>query len=117
TDDGVETTHADLSANIWINTGEIPGDGIDNDNNGYIDDVKGWDFDNNNNNPDPNVSSDDHGTHVGGIVAARMDNSIGVSGVAGLSKVMALQFYGSGGSAWTASLVAESFAYAVDNGA
>ena len=117
TDDGVETTHLDLSANIWTNPGEIPGDGIDNDNNGYIDDVKGWDFDNNNNNPDPNVSSDDHGTHVAGIVAARMDNSTGVSGVAGMSKVMALQFYGTGGSSWTAALVAESFAYAVDNGA
>lgn len=117
TDDGAETTHADLSANIWTNSGEIAGDGIDNDNNGYIDDVKGWDFDNNNNNPDPNVTSDNHGTHVAGIVAARMDNATGVTGVAGLSKVMPLQFYGSGGAAWTAALVAESFAYAVDNGA
>ncbi|HCF64334.1 MAG TPA: peptidase S8, partial [Chitinophagaceae bacterium] len=71
TDDGVAITHPDLAENIWVNTGEIAGDGIDNDNNGYIDDVNGWDFSFNNNNPNPNVNGDSHGTHVGGIIAAR----------------------------------------------
>ncbi|MBX2939779.1 MAG: S8 family serine peptidase [Ferruginibacter sp.] len=117
TDDGVAITHPDLAENIWVNTGEIPGDGIDNDNNGFIDDVNGWDFSFNNNNPNPNTTGDSHGTHVGGIIAARMDNNIGVSGVAGFSKVMPIQFYGSGGAPWTATMVSASFAYAVDNGA
>lgn len=117
TDDGVAITHPDLAENIWVNTGEIAGDGIDNDNNGYIDDVNGWDFSFNNNNPNPNVTGDSHGTHVGGIIAARMDNNTGVTGVAGFSKVMPIQFYGTGGAAWTATMVSESFAYAVDNGA
>src|SRR5690606_8208933 len=95
----------------------IPGDGIDNDGNGYIDDVYGWDFSFNNNNPDPNHSDDSHGTHVGGIVAARIDNFTGVAGVAGLSRVMPIQFYGTGGASWTSTLIATSFAYAVSNGA
>jgi subtilisin family serine protease len=117
TDDGCELTHSDLAANIWVNPGEIAGDGIDNDNNGFIDDVNGWDFSFNNNNPNPNVTSDSHGTHVCGISAARINNNNGVAGVAGLSTIMPVQFYGTGGASWTAALNAQSFAYAVDNGA
>jgi len=67
TDDGVETTHSDLSTNIWVNPGEIAGNGIDDDSNGYIDDVNGWDFSSGNNDPNPNSSGYDHGTHVAGI--------------------------------------------------
>lgn len=117
TDDGCELTHSDLSANIWINADEIPGNGIDDDNNGFIDDINGWDFAFNNNNPANNASGDSHGTHVGGIIGARIDNNIGVAGVAGLSTIMPIQFYGTGGAAWTATMNAQSFAYAVDNGA
>lgn len=117
TDDGMEISHSDLAANIWVNTGEIPNNGIDDDGNGYIDDVNGWDFDNNNNNPAPNVTGDTHGTHVGGIIGARTNNGIGVAGTAGLSTVMPLQFYGTGGSAWTAAIISASYVYAVDNGA
>ena len=115
TDDGVSTTHTDLAPNIWINTDEIAGNGIDDDANGYIDDVQGWDFSSNNNDPNPNSTSNDHGTHVAGISAARTNNAIGVAGVSGHSKIMALQFYGVG--AWTAAVCNAAFTYAANNGA
>ncbi|MBE0662584.1 MAG: S8 family serine peptidase [Bacteroidales bacterium] len=115
TDDGVELTHSDLATNIWVNTGEIPGNGIDDDGNGYIDDVNGWDFSSGNNNPNPNLLSDTHGTHVAGITAARTNNSIGIAGVAGNSAIMPLQFYA--GGPWTAAIINETFTYAADNGA
>lgn len=115
TDDGVSLSHNDLSPNIWINPGEIPGNGIDDDGNGFIDDVNGWDFSSGNNNPNPNSSSHDHGTHVAGIVAARTNNGIGVAGVSGHSTIMPIQFYGVG--AWTAAVCNASFTYATDNGA
>jgi len=115
TDDGVQLTHSDLSTNIWVNSGEIPGNGIDDDGNGYIDDVNGWDFSSGNNNPNPNSSSDDHGTHVAGISAGRTNNGIGIAGVSGHSTIMPLQFYGVG--AWTAAVCNATFTYAADNGA
>lgn len=115
TDDGVELAHTDLNPNIWVNPGEIAGNGIDDDNNGYIDDVNGWDFSSGNNNPNPNSSSDDHGTHVSGICAGRTNNSIGIAGVSGHSTILPLQFYGAG--AWTAAVCNAAFAYAADNGA
>ncbi|MEM1452137.1 MAG: S8 family serine peptidase [Planctomycetota bacterium] len=115
TDDGVLRSHEDLQQNIWVNAGEIPGDGIDNDNNGYVDDVNGWDWVFDNNDPDPN-GGNDHGTHCAGIAGARTDNGIGVSGTAGHSTIMPLQFFASG-QAWTAANIAASFAYGADNGA
>jgi len=116
TDDGVETTHSDLTTNIWVNPGEIAGNGIDDDNNGYIDDVNGWDFSGGNNDPNPNSTSNDHGTHVAGICAGRTNNSIGIAGVSGHSKILPIQFYAGGGS-WTAAVCNGSFTYAADNGA
>jgi subtilisin family serine protease/PKD repeat protein len=115
TDDGVEVSHSDLNTNIWVNPGEIPGNGIDDDNNGYIDDVNGWDFSSGNNNPSPNSLGNDHGTHVSGICAGRTDNSIGIAGVSGHSTILPIQFYGVG--AWTATVCNASFTYAADNGA
>lgn len=114
TDDGVDLYHPDLSPNVWINTGEIAGNGIDDDGNGYIDDRNGWDFSNANNNPSPE-GTDAHGTHVAGIAAARTNNGIGVAGVCGQCTIVPLQFYG-GAIPWTATLIAETYAYAADNG-
>ena len=111
-DTGVDLDHPDLAANIWTNSGEIAGNGIDDDGNGYIDDLHGWDFVNNDG--DPN-DDNNHGTHVAGTIAAVAD-SVGVVGVAPNSKVMALKFLDANGSGLTSNAVT-ALAYAVDNGA
>jgi len=88
-DTGIQYNHPDLAANIWTNPGEIPGNGIDDDENGYVDDVYGWDFANNDNDP-----WDDHwhGTHVAGTIGAVRNNGKGVAGVNPNVKLMALKF-------------------------
>lgn len=78
-DGGIDTNHEDLVDNLWVNTGEIAGDGIDNDRNGYVDDVYGYNFVNNTG----AIEGHDHGTHVAGTVGARNHNNRGVAGVAG----------------------------------
>ena len=113
TDDGIDLDHPDLDDAIWVNSGEIPGNGVDDDNNGYVDDVNGYNFLDNNaivNAP----SGRNHGTHVGGIVGAEIDNGIGVAGTAGGTTILPLRWYG--GGSWTSSIIAETFAYAADNG-
>ena len=83
-DGGTEINHPDLNANFWNNPNEIPNDGIDNDNNGFIDDIYGWNFPNNNNDPTGIPSTPinaNHGTHTAGIASGVTDNSIGISGV------------------------------------
>ena len=82
-DSGIEYTHEDLSANIWTNPDEIPDDGLDNDNNGRIDDICGWDFYSNDNDPLDDSGHDYHGTQVSGIVAAKTYNTVGIAGIAG----------------------------------
>ncbi|QDV04833.1 Thermophilic serine proteinase precursor [Planctomycetes bacterium Poly30] len=116
TDDGVDTDHADLVENLFVNAGEIAGDGIDNDANGYVDDVNGYDFVFGNADPNPNNTGDDHGTHVAGIAGARTNNGIGVAGTAGAATILPLQFY-AGGQAWTAVNITDAFVYGADNGA
>ena len=76
-DSGFELEHEDLRDNVWMNPGEIPGDGIDNDGNGFIDDSFGWNFKNDSN----QMSSDSHGLSVAGILGAKGNNGIGISGV------------------------------------
>lgn len=78
-DTGVDYTHPDLAANIWTNTGEIAGNGIDDDGNGFIDDVRGWDFGELDNNPMDDVVG--HGTWVAGCIGAVGNNGVGVTGV------------------------------------
>ena len=107
-DTGVDYNHEDLSENIWINAGEIPNNGIDDDNNGYTDDIHGWNFSNNNNNP---FDNDSHGTHVSGIIGAVGNNTIGVVGVNWRVKIMPLKIFGSG-SGGTTSLAASAIHYA-----
>ena len=114
TDDGVDIQHEDLTDAIWTNPGETPGDGIDNDGNGYVDDVNGYNFLNNNNNPDA-LPGDDHGTHVAGISGATINNNLGTVGTAPGVTILPLKWYD--GGTWTAAIIAETFTYAADNGA
>jgi hypothetical protein len=95
-DGGMLLTHADLIPNLWTNLGEIAGNGIDDDNNGYIDDIHGWNAYSSNG----SIPSDGHGTHVAGIVGAKGNNGTNVSGVNWDVKLMAI-----GGSSGTTSIV------------
>jgi len=101
-DTGVMYTHSDLSANIWTNPGEIPGNGIDDDHNGYIDDVHGWNFITNT--PDP-LDDHGHGTHVSGTIGAVGNNGIGVAGVNWHVSIMALKFLNSSGIGSTSDAI------------
>jgi subtilisin family serine protease len=111
-DSGIDLSHPDLFASRWTNAGEIAGDGIDNDGNGYVDDYYGWNFVSDNGYP---LDFSGHGTHVAGIIAATGNNAIGVAGVAWDAKVMPLKFIdGGSGSIFDA---AQALVYAADNGA
>lgn len=117
-DSGVAYAHADLAANIWTNTGETV-NGIDDDLNGLIDDVRGWDFGDNDNDPNDNCGADPgHGTHVAGIIGAVGNNSVGVVGVGWNVPLMALKVEDSSDcDAIAQSDVAQAIAYAVGEGA
>lgn len=91
-DSGVDYNHPDLAANMWVNEDEIPGNNIDDDNNGYVDDIYGWDFSGNDNNPMDDVAAcGGHGTHTAGTVGAVGDNGVGVVGVNWDVSIMALK--------------------------
>ena len=94
-DSGVDYNHEDLAANMWVNPGEIPGNGQDDDGNGYIDDVYGYDFGDGDSDP---MDPDDHGTHVAGIAGAVGNNGVGVAGVNWNAKLMALRIQQGTGS-------------------
>ena len=101
-DTGVDYNHPDLVDNIWTNPGEIAADGIDNDSNGYIDDIRGWDFAYNDNDPS---DVDGHGTHVSGTIAGKGNNGVGVTGVAWNAKIMPLKFLDDTGSGYTSDAI------------
>jgi subtilisin family serine protease len=112
-DSGVDMTHRDLRQNLWRNRGERAGNGIDDDRNGYVDDVHGYDFVDRDGDP---ADEHGHGTHVAGILGARGGNGIGVSGVAPRARIMvvrALDANDAGNTDWLAA----SIDYAVANGA
>ena len=110
-DSGVRTSHEDLINNVWHNTAEINGNGIDDDQNGYIDDVVGWNFVRDRNWWEPQ----DHGTHVAGLIAAEGNNSRGISGVTWDAKLMCLDVFSSDGRADHTDVI-DAIYYAANNG-
>ncbi len=116
-DTGVELAHPDLAANIWVNQGEdCPGcrtNGSDDDGNSYVDDWRGWDFVNGDNNPTDDMG---HGTHVSGTIAAVGNNGLGVAGVTWSTKVMPLKFLSAAGTGTVADAIS-AILYANANGA
>ena len=102
-DTGVDYNHPDLAANVWTNPGEIPGNNIDDDGNGYVDDVHGYDFANNDGDP---FDDNGHGTHVSGTIAAVGNNNTGVVGVNWRAKIVGIKFLSGGGGGSTAAAIA-----------
>ncbi len=114
-DSGVDWNHPDLAANIWTNTGETPGNSTDDDGNGFVDDVHGWDFVDNDNDP-TSEDTPGHGSHVSGTIAAVGDNSLGVTGIMWTAQIMPVRFLDASGSGSVADEVL-AIQYAIDNGA
>jgi subtilisin family serine protease len=121
-DSGIDLDHPDLKNNLWTNFAEIPDNGIDDDENGYTDDVQGWDFVENSNNPEPELNQEysitaiNHGTVVAGIAAAEGGNAEGGVGIAWRASIMPLRVLDNKGFG-TTDQVAEAINYAVKMGA
>jgi subtilisin family serine protease len=113
-DTGVDWLHPDLANNIWVNYSELNGiPGIDDDRNGFIDDIHGWDFINNDNDPRDDNS---HGTHVAGIISAVGNNGIGIAGVNWHAKIMPIKVFQSSGRGDVATIT-QGIWYAINKGA
>jgi len=121
-DSGVDIDHPDIKGNIWKNEDEIADDGIDNDGNGYVDDVRGWDFTQGVADPNPKFETGyndfgmNHGTAVSGIIGAVANNGRGIAGVSFYSKIMPLRILASDGTGSVNNLI-NAIQYAVNNGA
>ena len=118
-DSGIDRNHEDLKSILWVNQNEIPGNGIDDDNNGYIDDVNGINTlvrDNQGRATGNNQDTHSHGTHVAGTIGAKQNNGIGIAGIASNVRIMGIKTVPNSGDE-TDINVAESFIYAAKNGA
>lgn len=111
-DEGVQHDHPDLAGNMWTNSGEVPGNGVDDDGNGFVDDVYGYDFYSNDGDP---MDEGGHGTHVAGTICAEANNGIGMVGVVHQCNIMALRFLGPQGGSTSDGIA--SLDYAVQMGA
>ncbi|MFN8369231.1 MAG: S8 family serine peptidase [Bacteriovoracaceae bacterium] len=112
-DTGISANHSDLKNQVYVNSKEIPDNGIDDDKNGFVDDVSGWNFVNNDHKP---IDLNGHGTHVSGTIGAEGNNSIGVTGINWDIKIMPVQFLDGEGSGNSSDAISAIF-YAADNGA
>ena len=112
-DTGIDYNHPDLKANMWVNSGEIPGDGIDNDGNGVIDDVHGYNAIGDNGDPMDTLG---HGSHCAGTIGAVGDNGVGVVGVSPKASLMAIKIFGDDGATDAAAII-RGIQYASANGA
>lgn len=112
-DTGTKLDHPEFSGRLWINSMEIPNNGVDDDGNGYIDDLNGWNFVSSSNNP---TDDNGHGSNVAGIIGANGNNGIGYAGVDWNCKIMTLKVLGSNGQGLYSDFISSIY-YAVDNGA
>ncbi len=119
-DTGLDITHPDLVGNIWVNPKEIAGNGLDDDHNGFIDDVNGWDFVDDDNTVSPDPASEQvaasHGTLIAGMIAAVGNNATGITGLNWHASLMSVRMLGADGSGDSA-IAADAVDYAVANGA
>ncbi len=113
-DTGVNYLHPDLAPNIWVNTDETAGDRLDNDGNGFVDDIQGWNFSNDTNDP---MDVDGHGTHVAGTIAASGNDGLGVAGAMWQARIMPLTIFNPTGNVVGATDCMDAIQYANANGA
>lgn len=112
-DTGMRLTHQDLAANIWTNPGEIAGNSVDDDGNGFVDDVNGWDFFFSNTDPPDADPTDEHGhgTHTSGTIGAVGNNLLGVAGVTWNVRIMTIKIYSASGTDTTSAMLINAYNY------